>query len=385
MRRWPIILLLLLAGGGLAYFQLPGLRLSSGAPAAPRAVAPVPVIANEVRRADVPIFLTGLGTVQALNSVLIKSRVDGQIKKINFSEGQDVHAGDVLLEIDPEPYQAALNQAQANKLRDEALLENARLDLNRFTRLAPSGAATTQQLDTARSLVKQLEASIQSDQAAIYSAQVQLDYSRIRSPLNGRAGTRLIDAGNVVKATDTGGIVIINQLDPIFVSFPLPSNALPQIRTATVKGEVKVIAQDSNGKDLAVGKLAVIDNQINPNTATINFKAIFDNPSHVLWPGQFVNVRIEIDVRRDVVAVPVTVVQQGSSGPYAFVVAPDRIVQKRGIKVGVTNKTTAVIDAGLEAGEIVVTDGQYRIQAGSRVELIGDPDQVRRQKSPEGF
>jgi multidrug efflux system membrane fusion protein len=385
MRRWPIILLLLLAGGGLAYFQLPGLRLSPGAPAAPRAGAPVPVIANEVRRADVPIFLTGLGTVQALNSVLIKSRVDGQIKKINFSEGQDVHAGDVLVEIDPEPYQAALNQAQANKLRDEALLENARLDLNRFTRLAPSGAATTQQLDTARSLVKQLEASIQSDQAAIFSAQVQLDYSRIRSPLNGRAGTRLIDAGNVVKATDTGGIVIINQLDPIFVSFPLPSDALPQIRTAAAKGEVKVIAQDSDGKDLAVGKLAVIDNQINPNTATINFKAIFDNPSHVLWPGQFVNVRIEIDVRRDVVAVPVTVVQQGSSGPYAFVVAPDRIVQKRVIKVGVTNKTTAVIDAGLEAGEIVVTDGQYRIQAGSQVELIGDPDQARAQKSIKGF
>jgi membrane fusion protein, multidrug efflux system len=385
MRRWPIILLLLLAGGGLAYFQLPGLRLSPGASGAPRAVVPVPVIANEVRRADVPIFLTGLGTVQALNSVLIKSRVDGQIKKINFSEGQDVHAGNVLVEIDPEPYQAALNQAQANKLRDEALLENARLDLSRFTRLAPSGAATTQQLDTARSLVKQLEASIQSDQAAIYSAQVQLDYSRIRSPLDGRAGTRLIDAGNVVKATDIGGIVIINQLNPIFVSFPLPSDALPQIRTAIAKGEVKVIAQDSDGKDLAVGKLAVIDNQINPNTATINFKAIFDNPRHVLWPGQFVNVRIEIDVRRDVVAVPVTVVQQGSSGPYAFVVAPDRIVQKRVIKVGVTNKTTAVIDAGLEAGEIVVTDGQYRIQAGSQVELIGDPHQARGQKSAEGF
>ncbi len=296
------------------------LRLSPGAPAAPRAVAAIPVIAGEVRRADVPIFLTGLGTVQALNSVLVKSRVDGQIKKINFSEGQDVRAGDVLVEIDPEPYQAALNQAQANKLRDEALLENARLDLNRFTRLAASGAVTTQQLDTARALVKQLEASIQSDQAAIYSAQIQLDYSRIRSPLNGRAGTRLIDAGNMVKATDTGGIVIINQLDPIFVSFPLPADSLPLIRAAIAQGDVKVTAQDSNGKDLAVGKLAVIDNQINPNTATINFKAVFDNPAHVLWPGQFVNVRVEIDVRRNVVAVPITVVQQGPNGPFAFVV-----------------------------------------------------------------
>jgi membrane fusion protein, multidrug efflux system len=385
MRRWSVILLLLLAGGGLAYFLVPGLRLSPGAPVTPRAAAAIPVIASDVRRADVPIFLTGLGTVQALNSVLVKSRVDGQIKKINFSEGQDVHAGDVLVEIDPEPYQAALNQAQANKLRDEALLENARLDLNRFTRLAASGAATTQQLDTARATVKQLEASIQSDLATIYSAQIQLDYSRIRSPLNGRAGTRLIDAGNMVKATDTAGIVIINQLDPIFVSFPLPADSLPLIRTAMGQGAVKVAAQDSDGKDLAAGKLAVIDNQINPNTATINFKAVFDNPTHVLWPGQFINVRVEIDVRRNVVAVPITVVQRGPNGTFAFVVGPDRIVQKRMINVGVMNKTTAVIDSGLAPGERVVTDGQYRIQAGSVVEALGDPTETRSQKTPGGF
>jgi membrane fusion protein, multidrug efflux system len=385
MRRWPVILLLLLAGGGLAYFLVPGLRLSPGAPAAPRAAAAIPVIASDVRRADVPIFLTGLGTVQALNSVLVKSRVDGQIKKINFSEGQDVHTGDVLVEIDPEPYQAALNQAQANKLRDEALLENARLDLNRFTRLAASGAATTQQLDTARATVKQLEAAIQSDVATIYSAQVQLDYSRIRSPLNGRAGTRLIDAGNMVKATDTAGIVIINQLDPIFVSFPLPADSLPEIRAAMGQGDVKVAAQDSNGKDIAAGKLAVIDNQINPNTATINYKAVFDNPTHVLWPGQFINVRVEIDVRRNVIAVPITVVQQGPNGPFAFVVGPDRIVQKRMVKVGVMNKTTAVIDSGLAPGERVVTDGQYRIQAGTLVEALGDPAETGSQKTSEGF
>jgi membrane fusion protein, multidrug efflux system len=385
MRRWLVIFLLLLGGGSLAYVFAPALSLSPGPPAAPRAAAAIPVIASEARRADVPIFLSGLGTVQALNSVLVKSRVDGQIKKINFSEGQDVRAGDVLVEIDPEPYQAALNQAQANKLRDEALLDNARLDLNRFTRLAASGAVSTQQLDTTRALVKQFEASIQSDQAAIYSAQIQLDYSRIRSPLNGRAGTRLIDAGNMVKATDTGGIVIINQLDPIFVSFPLPADSLPRIRNSTAQGDVKATAQDSNGKDLAVGKLAVIDNQINPNTATINFKAVFDNATHVLWPGQFVNVRVEIDVRRNVVAVPLTVVQQGPDGPFAFVVGADRIVQKRAIKVGVMNKTTAVIDDGLKEGERVVTDGQYRIQAGSLVEALADPAETRNQKSAEGF
>ena len=232
MRRWSTILVLLLAGGGLAYFLMPGLRLSPGGPAAPRIAVAIPVIVTDVRRADVPIFLTGLGIVQALNSVLVKSRVDGQIMKIHFSEGQDVHAGDVLVEIDPRPYQAALNQAQANKLRDQALLENARLDLNRSTRLAVSGTVSSQQLDTARALVKQLEASVESGQAMIDNAQVNLDYSRIRSPLDGRAGTRLIDAGNMVKATDTGGIVIINQLDPIFVTFPLPSDSLPAIRAA---------------------------------------------------------------------------------------------------------------------------------------------------------
>ncbi len=385
MRRWPAIVLLLLAAAGAAYFVVPGLRFSPGAPAAPRSALAIPVITTDVRRADVPIFLTGLGTVQALNSVLVKSRVDGQIKKINFSEGQDVRAGDVLVEIDPEPYQAALNQAQANKLRDEASLENARLDLNRFTRLAATGAVATQQLDTARALVKQLEASIQSDQAAIYSAQIQLDYSRIRSPLNGRAGTRSIDAGNMVKATDLTGIVIINQLDPIFVSFPLPSDSLPSIRAAMAKGDVKVTAEDSGGKVLATGSLSVIDNQINPNTATINFKAVFDNPTHVLWPGQFVNVRVEIDVRRQVVAVPLTVIQQGPSGTFAFVVGRDRIVEKRVVKVGVMNKTTAVIDSGLSAGERVVTDGQYRIQAGSLAEVLRDPAEPEGRKAVEGF
>ena len=219
----------------------------------------------------------------------------------------------------------------------------------------------------------------------IDSAQVNLDYSRIRSPLDGRAGTRRIDAGNMVKATDTGGIVIINQLDPIYVTFPLPSDSLPAIRAAKEQGDVKVTAQDSSGKVLAVGKLAVIDNQINPNTATINFKAVFDNAAHVLWPGQFVNVQVEVDTHRDVVAVPITVVQQGPSGPFAFVVGPDRIVQKRMIKVGVMNKTTAVIDSGLAPGERVVTDGHYRIQAGSLVDLLRDPAETPSQKSAEGF
>jgi membrane fusion protein, multidrug efflux system len=302
--------------------------------------------------------------------VLVKSRVDGQIVKINFSEGKDVHAGEVLVEIDPAPFAATLAQAQANKLKDQAQLDNTRLDLDRFTRLAKSGAGTTQQLDTTRALVAQFEASVKADQAMIEMAQVQLDYCSIRSPIEGRVGTRLVDAGNIVRATDATGIVTINQIHPIFVTFALPADSLPQLRAALKGGDIAVTALDSNGQDLATGALAVIDNQINPATGTINYKAQFANTDDVLWPGQFVNARIQVAIRRNVIAVPVTAVQHGPDGPYVFVVGGDRVVQKRPIKVGVLNKTTAIIDDGLQSGEQVVTDGHYRIQAGSKVEIL---------------
>ncbi len=233
MRSWRVVVLVLIAGGGLAYFGLGRGLWSAAAPSGPRAAAPaIPVMASKVERADIPVELTGLGTVQALNSVLVRSRVDGQIVKINFSEGKDVHAGDVLVEIDPAPYAAALEQAQANKAKDQALLDNARLDLDRDSRLIKSGAATAQQLDTQKSLVAQLEASIKADQAAIDMAQVQLNYSSIRAPIDGRAGTRLVDAGNIVRATDLTGIVTINQTHPIFVDVALPADSLPRIRAS---------------------------------------------------------------------------------------------------------------------------------------------------------
>jgi multidrug efflux system membrane fusion protein len=328
----------------------------------------IPVMTDKARRADVPIFLTGLGTVQAFNSVLIKSRVDGQIVKISFEEGKDVHAGDVLIEIDRAPFEAALAQAQANKLKDQAQLDGERQDLGRYTSLAKTGAATTQQLDTTRALVAQTEASIKADQALVDTAQVQLNYSSIRSPIDGRLGTRLVDSGNIVRATDTTGIVTINQIHPIFVSFALPSDSLPQLRAGSKDGDVTVTALNRDGQKLATGVLAVIDNQINPATGTINYKAKFDNGDDALWPGQFVNLRIQLAIRRNVIAIPVTAVQQGPDGPYAFVV-DDRIVQKRLMKVGALNKTTAIIDDGLQPGEQIVTDGQYRIQAGSKVEV----------------
>jgi multidrug efflux system membrane fusion protein len=331
--------------------------------------AAIPVMTDQAMRADVPIFLTGLGTVQAFNSVLIKSRVDGQIVKIRYEEGKDVRAGDVLIEIDRAPFDAALALAQANKLKDEAQRDNARLDFDRYTNLAKTGASTTQQLDTTRALVAQTEASVKADQALIDTAQVQLNYSTIRSPIDGRVGTRLVDAGNIVRATDTTGVVTINQIHPIFVSFALPADSLQQLRAQLKAGDVIVTALSRDGQALATGVLAVIDNQINPATGTINYKAKFDNGDDALWPGQFVNLRIQLAIRRNVIAVPVTAVQQGPDGPYAFVVGDDRTVQKRPLKVGALNKTTAIIDDGLQPGERIVTDGQYRIQAGSKVQV----------------
>jgi membrane fusion protein, multidrug efflux system len=378
MRKWPVIGVLLLGGGVAVYSGTTGSLPFMTKSAAPRPPAVrVPVSAAEVQRMDVPVYLIGIGTVQAFNSVVVKSRVDGQIVKINFSEGKEVHAGDVLLEIDPRPFEATLKQTKANKLKDEAQLANARLDLARASQLTAAGHASKQQLDTAQALVSQLEATVKADEAMIDMAQTQLSYSRIESPIDGRAGTRLVDAGNIVHATDNGGVVSINQLHPIFVNFSLPADSLPPIRARLKEGEIKVTAQDANGSDLANGTLSVIDNQINTATGTITLKATFANDKEVLWPGQFVNVRVELEVANNVVAVPVTAVQQGPNGPFAFVVGQDRRVQKRVIKVGDVTKTTAIIDDGLQPGDLVVTEGQYRIQAGTAVDVLGNPTTPR--------
>jgi multidrug efflux system membrane fusion protein len=374
--RLSVWALILLSGAALAAYvgsergSIPFLAR----PAVPRPAAiPVPVSAERAQRQDVPIHLTGLGTVQAYNSVLVKSRVDGQIVRINFSEGKDVRTGDVLVEIDPRPYEAALSQAEANKLKDEAQSENARLDLDRLSRLVTTNAVSRQQADTARALVAQLDATVKADQAAIDMARTQLDYTRIRSPIDGRAGTRMIDIGNIVRATDTAGIVTINQLNPIYVNFALPADSLPPVRARLKLGDVPVTAQDSALADLATGALSVIDNQVNTATGTVTYKATFANGDEVLWPGQFVNVRVEIDVRRDVLALPVRAVQQGPDGPFVFVVGSNRVVVKRPVKVSLLSKVTAIVDAGLQPGEMVVTDGQYRVQSGTLVDIPARP------------
>jgi multidrug efflux system membrane fusion protein len=375
MRKWTVIGILLSAAGLALYFgtargSIP--FLAQSAVPKPAAIS-VPVSAAPVQRRDVPIYLTGLGTVQAYNSVLVKSRVDGQIVKINFTEGKDVRAGDVVVEIDPRPFEAALGQAQANKLKDEAQRDNARLDLDRLSRLITTNAVSKQQVDTARALLAQLDATVKADQALIDMAQTQLDYTKIRSLIDGRAGTKLIDIGNMVRATDTAGIVTINQMNPIFVNFALPADSLPPVRAKLKDGNVPVTVQDSNLVDLATGALTVIDNQVNATTGTVTYKATFANGDDVLWPGQFVNVRVELDIRRNVLALPVRAVQQGPDGPFVFVVGQGRAVEKRPIKVGLLSKTTAIVDAGLKDGEMVVTDGQYRIQNGTVVEILANP------------
>ncbi|UVK51521.1 efflux RND transporter periplasmic adaptor subunit [Mesorhizobium sp. AR02] len=331
----------------------------------------IPVVADVARRGDVPVSLVGLGSVAPLRSVTVTSRIDGQLIKLDFADGQDVHAGDLLAEIDPEPLQAALAQTQATKVRDDVSLANARLDLARAQTLTTKGVGSTQALDTAKAAVAQLEATGKVDQAAIDIAQIQLRFTQIRSPLDGRAGIHMVDAGAIVRASDTGGIVRITQIHPIAVDFSLPSDALPRIQTVMKAGNAPVVAQDNGGQQLATGSLSVVDNQINSATATIRIRAVFDNADDLLWPGQFVNVRVQVELQRGVVTVPVTAIVRGPDGTYAFVVGKDRHIIKRPVTVAYSNAELAVVGEGVQPGDTIVTDGQYRIQEGDLVDVTG--------------
>jgi multidrug efflux system membrane fusion protein len=324
----------------------------------------------EARREDVPVFLTGLGTVTAYNSVLIRSRVDGQILKLDFSEGQEVHAGDTLVEIDPKPLKALLSQAQAGMAKDQAQLANARLDLTRTSQLQSSGSVTKQQLDAARALVDQLDASTKVDEAVIDAAEVQLAYTTIRSPIDGRVGTRLVDVGNLVRASDTTGIVTVNQIKPIFVAFDLPSDSLPRVRARMKAGDLSVTAVDNHGKDLATGRLTVVDNHVDAATATVRYKADFDNADEALWPGQFVSVRLQLDIRQNAITVPLVAIEHGADGAFVYVIDANHIVGKRPVVAGLANGSVTVVDEGLQPGEQVITDGQYRVQAGTTVSIL---------------
>ncbi|WP_018268616.1 efflux RND transporter periplasmic adaptor subunit [Methylosinus sp. LW4] len=330
----------------------------------------VPVSVDKVSRADVQSFLTAPGTVKPLNSATIRSRVDGLLKKVLFVEGQLVHAGDLLAEVDPDPYEAAVDLAEAAKARDEAQLVNARRDLGRYSRLTESGAISAQQKDATKSLVAQYEAAVKADQAQIELAQIQFQYCKIVAPFDGRVGTKIVDPGNVVRAGEATGIVTINQIKPIAIEFTVPADALPQLREALGRGVVPVIAEDTAGKLLARGELVMIDNQINPTSATIRLKANFENADESLWPGLFVNVRLPLSTYKSALTTAAGAIQLGAAGHFAYVVGTDNIVEKRAIAVGYSDRSLAVVTTGLNEHETVVTEGHYRIQSGSRVQFL---------------
>ncbi|MFG1425628.1 efflux RND transporter periplasmic adaptor subunit [Roseixanthobacter glucoisosaccharinicivorans] len=364
----------ILVAGALAW------HYGFAAPASPQANAkkappPIPVLAGPVREQNFPVYATGLGTVQAFNSVTVKVRVDGELDKVTFTEGQDVKAGDVLAQIDPRPFQATLAQAQAAKAKDQAQLANAKLDQDRFKQLVTKNAVSQQQLDTQNALVAQYEAAIQGDDAAIDSANVQLGYTTVRAPISGRTGVRLVDEGNIVHAADTTGLVVITQLKPISVIISLPQDRRDDVVTAMGQGPVTVLAFRRDGvTQLGAGTVTLIDNQIDQSTGTIRIKATFPNEDLKLWPGAFVNAQVLVDTRKDAILVPAQVVQRGPDGFYVYVVRDDDTVEKRAVTVGPSRAGQMVVETGLTAGERVVVDGQYKLTPGAHVSVSAAPD-----------
>jgi multidrug efflux system membrane fusion protein len=340
---------------------------SDAAPAAhgPQAIA---VDTASVKRADVPVYLDGLGTIQAFNTVTVTARVDGELQKIAFEEGKTVRKGDLLAQIDPRPFQAALGQALAAKAKDEAQLLSAKADLERYLTLAPENLASKQTLDAQRAAVAGLEAQIKGDQASIDNAQTQLQYTTITSPIQGRTGIRRVDVGNNVHATDTSGIVVVTQLQPISLIFTLPEDALTVVGSALSNGTVTVEAMSRDGSaELDQGTVTLIDNQIDQTTGTIRLKAVFPNPQNKLWPGQYVDARVLIRTDRSALTIPAAAVQRGPDGMFTYVVKSDSTVEVRPLKVGEESGSLMVVQDGIREGESVVTSNQYRLQPGAHV------------------
>src|ERR1700716_4097812 len=363
--------LLAAAMAGLGYFgwqKFHGDDRQAQADAQKRAPArvAVPVKIAPVEKADFPVYLTGLGTVQGFNTVLVRTRIDGQIDKIAFQEGQQVNQGDLLAQIDPRPYQATLDQAKAKKAQDEANLANANLDLQRYTRLGEF--ATRQQTDTQRSTVAQLTAQLAADDAAIFNAQTQVDYTSVKAPISGVAGLRQVDVGNIVNASTQTGIVTIAQIEPIAVVFTAPEEQLSYINEAQSIQPLTVMAITTDGKKpLAEGKLSVVNNQVDTTSGTIRLKAVFDNKNHALWPGQSVSTRLLVKTLKDATVVPDDAVQHGTNGLYAYTVTTDNKADLRKIKRSQSIDGRSVVDSGLSPGEQVITAGQYKVQPGTLV------------------
>lgn len=334
--------------------------------AAPRAVS---VAVAQVQRQDVPVYLSGLGAVTAFNTANIKSRVDGQIMKVNFREGQTVRQGELLIEIDSRPYQVQLDQMQAQLFRDQAQLRDARLNLDRYTSLIPSGSIAQQQVDTQKALVDQLDGTVRTDQAQIDSAKLNITYCHITAPFDGRVGLRQVDPGNIIHASDTNPMLILTQLQPIAVIFTLPEDVLPNVAQHMKGGtlEVDAFSRDDQTK-LATGKLLTIDNQIDPTTGTAKLKAVFDNKDNQLWPNQFVNADLLLETRKNSTVLPTAAILRGPQGTFVYAVSSDNKVQDKVVSISITQGTTTVVTSGVNPGDIVVTDGQDKLQRGSLIQ-----------------
>ena len=335
--------------------------------AAPRAVS---VAVAQVQRQDVPVYLSGLGAVTAFNTANIKSRVDGQIMKVNFREGQNVNQGELLIEIDSRPFEVQLEQMQAQLFRDQAQLRDAKLNLDRYTSLIPSGSIAQQQVDTQKALVDQLDGTVRTDQAQIDTAKLQIVYCHITAPFTGRVGLRQVDPGNIIHAADTNPMLILTQLQPIAVIFTLPEDVLPSVSRRMQQGtlEVDAFSRDDQTK-LATGKLLTIDNEIDPTTGTAKLKAVFDNKDNQLWPNQFVNADLLLETRKNSTVIPTAAILRGPQGTFVYAVNPDKTVQDRVVNVSLTQGDTTVVTSGVNPGDTVVTDGQDKLQRGSPINM----------------
>ncbi len=372
-RRWGVVLLVIcliaLAAGAYVFFS--GAQSRSSKKGQSSAAPTVPVMAVEAKKSAFNVYLSGLGSVTPLNTVTVRTRVDGQLMEVLYREGQIVNSGELLAKIDPRPFEVQLTQAEGQMARDVAQLKNAQLDLERYRILWQQDSVSKQQLDTQEALVHQLEGAIKTDRGQIDSAKLNLVYCQITAPVSGRIGLRLVDPGNILHVSDTNGLVVITQLQPITVIFPIPEDNLPQVLGRLKTGErLPVEAYDREMKQrLATGSLLTVDNQIDPTTGTVRLKAIFPNEKNELFPNQFVNARLLVEVKREAIVVPASAIQRGPQSTFVYVVKSDRTATIRPVSVGEVQGGEASIKTGLSPGELVVVDGQDRLREGTKVEL----------------